>query len=195
MRRLSSQPRPHRAHARAGNVRSSCASSPAICSRRWSASASNRVSHDIAENEMPDARARLDPRDQHDRRGRASHARSRRAVGPAGRAHRASGRHAHRHDRRVPRADCRRREFEASRARSTPITGGARGRSVPADGARPTRSRSARNLSEVLLAQGYQDLTGQIIRSVMKLVEELEIGAGRPGAALGRRRRARARCG
>ena len=31
-----------------------------------------------------------------------------------------------------------------------------------------------RNLSEVLLAQGYQDLTGQIIRSVMKLVEELE---------------------
>ena len=31
-----------------------------------------------------------------------------------------------------------------------------------------------RNLSEVLLARGYQDLTGQIIRSVMKLVEELE---------------------
>ena len=31
-----------------------------------------------------------------------------------------------------------------------------------------------RNLSDVLLAQGYQDLTGQIIRSVMKLVEELE---------------------
>ena len=31
-----------------------------------------------------------------------------------------------------------------------------------------------RNLSEVLLAQGYQDLTGQIIRSVMRLVEELE---------------------
>ncbi len=31
-----------------------------------------------------------------------------------------------------------------------------------------------RNLAEVLLAQGYQDLTGQIIRSVMKLVEELE---------------------
>jgi chemotaxis protein CheZ len=26
----------------------------------------------------------------------------------------------------------------------------------------------------VLIAQGYQDLTGQIIRSVMKLVEELE---------------------
>jgi chemotaxis protein CheZ len=31
------------------------------------------------------------------------------------------------------------------------------------------------NLSEVLLAQGYQDLTGQIIRGVMKLVGELEI--------------------
>ena len=31
------------------------------------------------------------------------------------------------------------------------------------------------NLSEVLLAQGYQDLTGQIIRGVMKLVSELEM--------------------
>ncbi|HEX7012498.1 MAG TPA: protein phosphatase CheZ [Steroidobacteraceae bacterium] len=31
------------------------------------------------------------------------------------------------------------------------------------------------NLSEVLLAQGYQDLTGQIIRGVMKLVAELEL--------------------
>ena len=30
------------------------------------------------------------------------------------------------------------------------------------------------NLSEVLLAQGYQDLSGQIIRGVMKLVSELE---------------------
>lgn len=30
-------------------------------------------------------------------------------------------------------------------------------------------------LSEVLLAQGYQDLTGQIIRGVMKLVDELEV--------------------
>lgn len=30
------------------------------------------------------------------------------------------------------------------------------------------------NLAEVLLAQGYQDLSGQIIRGVMKLVEELE---------------------
>jgi chemotaxis protein CheZ len=32
-----------------------------------------------------------------------------------------------------------------------------------------------RNLADVLLAQGYQDLTGQIIRGVMKLVGELEI--------------------
>jgi chemotaxis protein CheZ len=31
-----------------------------------------------------------------------------------------------------------------------------------------------RNLADVLMAQGYQDLTGQIIRSVMKLVAELE---------------------
>jgi chemotaxis protein CheZ len=31
-----------------------------------------------------------------------------------------------------------------------------------------------RNLADVLIAQGYQDLTGQIIRSVMKLVTELE---------------------
>jgi len=31
------------------------------------------------------------------------------------------------------------------------------------------------NLSEVLLAQGYQDLSGQIIRGVMTLVSELEV--------------------
>ncbi len=31
------------------------------------------------------------------------------------------------------------------------------------------------NLSAVLLAQGYQDLSGQIIRGVMKLVGELEV--------------------
>jgi chemotaxis protein CheZ len=30
------------------------------------------------------------------------------------------------------------------------------------------------NLAEVVLAQGYQDLTGQIIRGVMRLVDELE---------------------
>jgi chemotaxis protein CheZ len=33
-------------------------------------------------------------------------------------------------------------------------------------------------LSDVLLAQGYQDLSGQIIRSVMKLVDELELALG-----------------
>ena len=36
-------------------------------------------------------------------------------------------------------------------------------------------SKVRENLSEVLLAQGYQDLTGQIIRGVMKLVSQLEI--------------------
>jgi len=35
-----------------------------------------------------------------------------------------------------------------------------------------------RNLAEVLLTQGYQDLTGQIIRGVMQLVEELETALG-----------------
>jgi chemotaxis protein CheZ len=36
-------------------------------------------------------------------------------------------------------------------------------------------SKVRENLSGVLVAQGYQDLTGQIIRGVMKLVTELEI--------------------
>jgi chemotaxis protein CheZ len=40
---------------------------------------------------------------------------------------------------------------------------------------RTDMNRVRENLSEVLLAQGYQDLTGQIIRGVMKLVTELEI--------------------
>jgi chemotaxis protein CheZ len=35
-----------------------------------------------------------------------------------------------------------------------------------------------KNLADVLMAQGYQDLTGQIIRSVMKLVAELESALG-----------------
>ena len=46
-------------------------------------------------------------------------------------------------------------------------------RSCSATGADMGKVRA--NLSEVLLAQGYQDLTGQIIRGVMKLVGELEI--------------------
>ncbi len=33
-------------------------------------------------------------------------------------------------------------------------------------------------LADVLLAQGYQDLSGQIIRSVMRLVDELEVALG-----------------
>jgi chemotaxis protein CheZ len=35
-----------------------------------------------------------------------------------------------------------------------------------------------KNLAEVLMTQGYQDLTGQIIRGVMKLVAELETTLG-----------------
>jgi len=35
-----------------------------------------------------------------------------------------------------------------------------------------------RNLAEVLLAQGYQDLSGQIIRGVMNLVAEVETALG-----------------
>ncbi len=40
--------------------------------------------------------------------------------------------------------------------------------------ARESAEAIRRNLSEVLLAQGYQDLSGQIIRGVMQLVGELE---------------------
>jgi chemotaxis protein CheZ len=43
------------------------------------------------------------------------------------------------------------------------------------DAARTDMDKVRGNLSEVLLAQGYQDLSGQIIRGVMKLVSELEI--------------------
>jgi len=50
------------------------------------------------------------------------------------------------------------------------------------------------NLSEVLMAQGYQDLSGQIIRGVMKLVDELEAALGSlvrlSGATLGTERAA-----
>jgi chemotaxis protein CheZ len=41
------------------------------------------------------------------------------------------------------------------------------------------RMKSLRSrLAEVLLAQGYQDLSGQILRSVMTLVDELEVALG-----------------
>jgi chemotaxis protein CheZ len=43
------------------------------------------------------------------------------------------------------------------------------------DAARKDMDQVRGNLSEVLLAQGYQDLSGQIIRGVMKLVSELEV--------------------
>jgi chemotaxis protein CheZ len=44
--------------------------------------------------------------------------------------------------------------------------------------ARSANELIRKNLADVLLAQGYQDLTGQIIRSVMKLVEELQSALG-----------------
>lgn len=44
------------------------------------------------------------------------------------------------------------------------------------DAARLDMDQVRSNLSEVLLAQGFQDLSGQIIRGVMKLVSELELG-------------------
>lgn len=40
--------------------------------------------------------------------------------------------------------------------------------------ARADAEQVQKNLREVILAQGYQDLSGQIIRSVMKLIVELE---------------------
>jgi chemotaxis protein CheZ len=43
------------------------------------------------------------------------------------------------------------------------------------DAARTDMDHVRGNLSEVLLAQGFQDLSGQIIRGVMKLVTELEL--------------------
>lgn len=43
------------------------------------------------------------------------------------------------------------------------------------EAARADMDKVRGNLSEVLLAQGYQDLSGQIIRGVMKLVSELEV--------------------
>jgi len=46
------------------------------------------------------------------------------------------------------------------------------------DTTRNDMERVRGNLAEVLLAQGYQDLSGQIIRGVMKLVGELEAALG-----------------
>lgn len=41
-----------------------------------------------------------------------------------------------------------------------------------------TSEELRRNLAEVLMTQGYQDLSGQIIRGVIKLVDEVEITLG-----------------
>lgn len=46
------------------------------------------------------------------------------------------------------------------------------------DAAQTDTETVKRNLAEVLMTQGYQDLSGQIIRGVMKLVGELEIALG-----------------
>jgi chemotaxis protein CheZ len=43
------------------------------------------------------------------------------------------------------------------------------------EAARNDMDKVRANLAEVVLAQGYQDLSGQIIRGVMKLVGELEV--------------------
>ena len=43
------------------------------------------------------------------------------------------------------------------------------------ESARTDMDKVRNNLNEVVMAQGYQDLSGQIIRGVMKLVSELEL--------------------
>ena len=43
------------------------------------------------------------------------------------------------------------------------------------ESARTDMDKVRNNLNEVVMAQGYQDLSGQIIRGVMKLVSELEV--------------------
>ena len=63
------------------------------------------------------------------------------------------------------------------------------------ESARTDMDQVRNNLNEVLMAQGYQDLSGQIIRGVMKLVSELEValvelvrlskaGGGKPRAVV-----------
>lgn len=46
------------------------------------------------------------------------------------------------------------------------------------DDVRSTSEELRKNLAEVLMAQGYQDLSGQIIRGVIKLVDEVETTLG-----------------
>jgi len=63
------------------------------------------------------------------------------------------------------------------------------------ESARTDMDKVRNNLNEVVMAQGYQDLSGQIIRGVMKLVSELEValvelvrlskaGGGKPRAVV-----------
>jgi len=46
------------------------------------------------------------------------------------------------------------------------------------DDVRDTSEQLRKNLAEVLMTQGYQDLSGQIIRGVIKLVDEVETTLG-----------------
>ncbi len=145
--------------------------------QKRSRSFQHRVEPGGYRRERDSGRARaLDARHQHDQRGRAPHARPGRAVRSTRRAHVA------RRPKTLIDID------EAYRAQSTGVQGFegvARSWSLCAGGraisflpaARADSELIRRNLAEVLLAQGYQDLTGQIIRSVMKLVEELGISA------------------
>lgn len=124
---------------------------------------------DIAENEIPDARARLvhviNMTDE------AAH-RTLDLVEQSGPLA----------ERTAQEASFLMETFETHRTRSVVST--AEGTAQPAELlksverflpiARSNSELIRRNLADVLLAQGYQDLTGQIIRSVMKLVEELE---------------------
>ena len=140
---------------------------------------------DLAEKEVPDARHAPRSRAEAHRRGGASHA----WISWSSPVRWPSARRA----KRPTSSSC---GSASARARSTST--------IPRMVSAWTRSsrRLARdmdkvrgNLSEVLLAQGYQDLSGQIIRGVMKLVAELEIAlvdlvrlSRRPAARTARRR-------
>jgi chemotaxis protein CheZ len=130
---------------------------------------------DLAENEIPDARARL----THviNMTDEAAH-RTLDLVEQSGPLA----------ERTAQEANVLMESFEAFKSRATGVHGldaisqsleglvpllKAMDRFLPA--ARANSELLRRNLADVLLAQGYQDLTGQIIRSVMKLVGELEV--------------------
>ena len=58
--------------------------------------------------------------------------------------------------------------------RCTPLVDELIGAASPAADVSATAAQLRRNLSDMLLAQGYQDLTGQILRGVITLVDEVE---------------------